>query len=282
MPLLGAHMSVAGGLNRAFERIARVKGEALQIFTRNQRQWRSPELTDEAVRLFRAAWKENGRMPVAAHASYLANLATDDDELAARSVEAVADELIRAERLGAHFLVLHPGSSGNGDPVEGLDRFTRNLDKAIISSGARNVMTLMENTAGQGSGLGWRFEQLGYILSNSAYSSRLGVCLDTCHAFAAGYDIGSPDEYLRTFEEFDRLIGLDRLRFFHVNDSKREFGSRVDRHWHIGKGRIGLQGFRMLLNDPRFANHPMTLETPKGKDLAEDKANLKTLRSLLT
>ena len=274
-------MSVAGGLDLAFERIARVKGQALQIFTRNQRQWRSPELTDKAVELFRAAWKENGRMPVAAHASYLVNLATSDSELAEKSVQTVADELVRAERLGAHFLVLHPGSYGDGNLLEGMDRFARNLDLAVALSGSNNVMTLLENTAGQGSGLGWRFEQLAYILSNSGYSRRLGVCFDTCHAFAAGYNIGSPDEYLRTFEQFDSFIGLDRLRFFHVNDSKRELGSHVDRHTHIGKGQIGLEAFRLLLNDPRFARHPMTLETPKGKDLAEDKVNLKTLRGLI-
>jgi len=275
-------MSVAGGLDLAFERIARVKGESLQIFSRNQRQWRSPELTEEAVERFRAAWEENGRMPVASHASYLVNLATSDDDLAAKSVETVADELIRAERLGASYVVLHPGSYGNGGLLAGMERFTRNLDRAITLSRTETVMTLVENTAGQGAGLGWRFEQLAYILSNSGHSSRLGVCFDTCHAFAAGYNIGAPDEYLRTFDQFDSLIGLDRLKFFHINDSKRELGSRVDRHWHIGKGMIGLEGFRLLVNDPRFANHPMTLETPKGKDLAEDKANLKTLRSLLT
>jgi len=282
MPLFGAHMSIAGGLHLAFERLAVVHGMALQIFTRNQRQWRVPQLSGDEAALFREHWEKNGRIAVASHASYLVNLASPDPELAEKSVAAVADELKRAETLCIPYLVMHPGSRVSGDVEEGLERFSHNLDRAIRRSGTERVLTLIENTAGQGTGLGSSFEELGYILSRSRFDSLLGICFDTSHAYAAGYDMGSPEGYHETFSHFDSIIGIKRIKFFHVNDSKRELGSRVDRHWHIGKGEIGLEGFRLLVNDSRFQNHPMVLETPKGKDLAEDRINLDILRSLVT
>ncbi len=282
MPLFGAHMSIAGGLHLAFERIAHIRGRALQIFTRNQRQWRAPGLTGDAVRLFREHWEKTGRIPVASHASYLVNLATADQGLAAKSVAAVVDELERAEALGIAYLILHPGARGEQSVDAGLERFTHNMDRAVSDSKTDQVMLLIENTAGQGTGLGSRFEELAYILTGSRFGPRLGVCFDTSHAFGAGYDIGSSDGYRKTFALFDRLIGIERLRFFHINDCKKGLGSRVDRHWHIGKGTIGLEGFRTLVNDPRFQHHPMVLETPKGKDLTEDKENLSVLRSLVS
>ncbi len=282
MPLLGAHMSIAGGLHLAFARIQEVQGEALQIFTSNQRQWRTIPLTPEMVADFQQHWEKNGHMPVAAHDSYLINLAAPDSDQLERSVGAFADELQRAAKLGIPFLITHPGSHlGQGLDV-GLERFVGNLDRAITRSKVSEVKVLLETTAGQGTNLGSSFEQIACILSQSTYGDGLGVCLDTAHAFAAGYDMRTLETYEETFSRFDRIIGLERLEFFHINDSKRPLGSRVDRHEHIGKGEIGLSAFRLLLNDPRFQQHPMVLETPKGKDLKEDKENLRVLRSLIT
>jgi deoxyribonuclease-4 len=280
LPLLGAHMSIAGGLHLAFARIRKVKGEALQIFLSNQRQWKTPPLTSEMIENFRLQWQKNQRMVVAAHDSYLINLAAPDQTTAEKSVTAFADELGRAAALGIPFLITHPGSHRGQGVEAGLERFVHNLDSAIRLSGTSTVAVLIETTAGQGTNLGSKFEEISFILKESHYRNRLGVCFDTSHAFAAGYDLRTPKTYTETFSLFDQIIGLQRLKFFHLNDSKRPLGSRVDRHEHIGKGEIGLKGFRLLLNDPRFHDHPMVLETPKGKDLKEDKKNLRVLRSL--
>jgi len=281
MPLLGAHMSIAGGLHRAFERIGEVEGEALQIFTKNERQWLSAALPDDQVQRFLALRHETGHIPMAAHDTYLINLAATDADNLEKSVNAFADELQRAERLGIEYLIMHPGSHVGSGVESGLARLSVNLDRAMALSGTSRVMVLLETTAGQGSSLGSTFEELAVILNRSRFGDRLGVCFDTCHAFAAGYDIRTGAAYRSTFSRFDEIVGLERLKFFHLNDSKRGLGSRVDRHEHIGKGQIGLAGFRLLLNDPRFRDHPMVLETPKGKDLREDKENLRVLRSLL-
>ena len=279
MPLLGAHMSVAGGLHLAFERLRRVEGQALQIFTRNQRQWQAAPVGAEEAVAYQAAWAEAGKPPVASHDSYLINLAAGKEETAAKSMAALADELARCHALGIPYLVMHPGSHLGDGVEEGLARFSRNLDAVLANSDA-GVMVLLETTAGQGTNLGSRFEELAAIIGQSRHPDRLGVCFDTCHAFAAGYDLRTPAGYAAVFEDFDRRIGLHRLRFFHLNDSVKGLGSRVDRHAHIGQGEIGSEGFRLLLNDPRFASHPMTLETPKADDLAEDITNLALLRSL--
>jgi len=280
MPLLGAHESVGGGLYLAFERIERAGGEALQIFTRNQRQWNPANLKDEEIELFREAHDKSGRMPVTSHASYLVNLATGKEELLEKSIINLALELQRCAQLGLPSVVLHPGSHG-GDGVEvGLDRVVSGLDRTIEKAGVE-VRILVETTAGQGTGLGSRFEELGYILENSNYPDLLGVCVDTCHVFAAGYELRTEDGYTATIADLERAVGLDKVLFFHLNDSKKELGCRVDRHEHIGKGAIGLEGFRNILNDSRFADRPMTLETPKGDDLEEDRENLRVLRSLM-
>lgn len=280
MPLLGAHESVAGGLHLAFERIKRVGGEALQIFTRNQRQWHPAALGGEEIELFKKAHEKSGGMPVASHASYLVNLASGKDELLEKSIHNLSLELTRCAQLGVPYVVLHPGSHG-GDGVEvGLERFTRGLDRAIERSGV-TVQVLVETTAGQGTGLGSRFTELAYILDNSKFPELLGVCVDTCHIFAAGYELRTANGYEATVAALLSSVGLDKIRFFHLNDSKKELGSRVDRHEHIGKGAIGLGGFKILLNDKRFAGLPMTLETPKSNTLAEDRENLQVLRSLL-
>jgi len=282
MPLLGAHMSIEGGLHRAFERISRVRGQALQIFSKNQRQWRAPELTQAEIDDFSKAWRRWGKWPVAVHDSYLINLANPDEKKANRAVAAFAEEIRRADQLSIPYLIMHPGSHVGSGLENGLKQLTDNLDRAFAAAEeAKSVTVLLETTAGQGSGLGSTFEELAYVLDNSAYSNRLGICFDTCHAFAAGYDISSAAGYEKTFGAFDKIIGLDRLKFFHLNDSKKGLGSKVDRHDHIGKGEIGLTGFRILMNDSRFADHPMVLETPKEKDLKEDIKNLKVLKGLM-
>ena len=307
MPFLGAHESVAGGLHLAFDRLQQVGGEALQIFTRNQRQWHPQPLTADEISLFQAAWRQSASLPVghsctvhgacdtragkrseaktpalpvASHASYLINLASAKQELTEKSIAAFIAEIQRCEQLGIPFVVIHPGSHG-GDGVEaGIARFTKALDQALAATGPA-VTVLLETTAGQGTSLGSRFEELAFILEHSQHPQRLGVCVDTCHIFAAGYDIRTLAAYGRTMDEFDRLVGIERIKFFHLNDSKKELASRVDRHAHIGQGAIGLAGFASLLNDPRFADHPMTLETEKGDDLQEDRDNLRVLRGLI-
>jgi deoxyribonuclease-4 len=220
-------------------------------------------------------------MPVAAHDSYLVNLAGPDSDQTEKSVVAFAVQLQRAAKLEIPFLITHPGSHLGQGLEAGLERFIGNLDRAITRSRITTVTVLIETTAGQGTNLGSSFEEIAFILNQSKCSAHLGVCFDTSHAFAAGYDIRTPETYEDTFSRFDRIIGLERLKYFHINDSRPPLGSRVDRHAHIGKGKIGLSGFRLLLNDRRFQQHPMVLETPKGKDLQEDKENLKVLRSLI-
>jgi len=284
MPLLGAHQSVAGGLHLAFDRIRQVGGASLQIFTTNQRQWRTAPLQLEETRLFQERWQENGMMPVASHASYIINLATSQADLAIKSVDAFVEELQRCQQLGIGYVVIHPGSHGGAGIEQGLAEVVNNLDLVLERSGVleSEMKVLLETTAGQGTALGSRFEELGWLLQQSRYPAHLGICVDTCHIFAAGYALCSSAEYQQTLDQLEHCIGYDRIHFFHLNDSKKECGSRVDRHEHIGEGKIGIDGFRHLLTDPRFLHHPMTLETPKGANLAEDIENLRRLRSVLT
>ncbi len=280
MPYLGAHESVSKGLHKAFDRIDKVGGESLQIFTRNQRQWNPKPLTREEIDNYKAARERYDSMIVASHASYLVNLASGKDELRKKSIDAFVQELQRCHQLEIPYIVIHPGSHG-GDGVEtGLERFTAALDEVIDRAGS-DAMVLVETTAGQGTALGSAFEELALIRNGSRFGEKIGVCLDTCHIFAAGYDIRSAAAYRKTLDQFDEVIGLEHLHFFHLNDSKKDLASRVDRHEHIGRGCIGLEGFRQLLNDPCFADHPMALETPKGEDLQEDIENLAALRNLI-
>jgi len=282
LPLLGAHTSVAGGLHRAFSRMEKIGGECLQIFTRNQRQWQAKPLTEEEIVNFRKGHQKLGRPFVASHASYLINLSTWQEELAEKSVKALAAEIQRCHLLSIPWLVIHPGSHGGRGVSAGIKNVTRNLDQAIRLAGPKShVDVLLETVAGQGTAIGSTFQELAAIINGSSFTSRLGVCVDTCHIFAAGYDISSKKAYEKTMDELHEAIGLKKVRLFHLNDSKKGLGSRIDRHEHIGKGRIGLSGFSLLLNDPLWAEHPMILETPKGKELLEDIENLKILRSLL-
>ena len=283
MPLLGAHQSVSGGLHLAFARNAQVGGESLQIFTANQRQWQAKPLTQQSIDAFRQTWQEQGQIPVASHASYLINLAASEPELVEKSIAAFAEELRRCQALGIDLVVIHPGSHGGRGVEAGLQAVSQHLAQVLIRSGILDspLKILLETTAGQGTSLGSRFEELGWLLHNCRFPQHLGVCLDTCHIFAAGYDLRSEAAYQHAMAELHRHIGVDQLHFIHLNDSQKDCGSRVDRHAHIGEGCIGLEGFAHLLNDPRWQHLPMTLETDKGDDLAEDMENLQRLRALL-
>jgi deoxyribonuclease IV len=280
MPFFGAHESVGGGLHLAISRIESVGGTSLQIFTRNQRQWNSAELTKAEIEDFLAARQHCTPMQIFSHGSYLVNLAADKEELLQKSITAFVAELERCQQLGLAGLVFHPGSHGGAGIEQGIDRCVRALDRAMETAKS-DTRILVETTAGQGTGLGSRFEEIGAILNGSKYCSRLGVCVDTCHIFAAGYDIRSAEAYRQTLEQFDRFVGLEKIELFHINDSKKELGRRVDRHAHIGEGYIGHEGFRHLVNDTRFAEHAMVLETPKEKDLEADRRNLEILAGLL-
>ncbi|MCX7683054.1 MAG: deoxyribonuclease IV [Anaerolineae bacterium] len=278
---LGAHESIAGGLHRAFDHARAVGCDALQIFVKSSRAWAVSPLTDEEITLFKAKAEETAIHPVVAHASYLLNPATPDDELWKKSRDTLIVELERCEALGIPYLVLHPGSHKEAGEEVGLKRVAQALGEVHTATPGLRARILLETTAGQGSDLGYRFEQLAWLLAHTPQGERLGVCFDTCHVFAAGYELRTPEGYATTMELFERIIGLDRLQAIHLNDSKGELGSRKDRHEHIGKGRIGLEGFRHVLGDPRLEGLPGLLETPKGADLREDRDNLAVLRSLL-
>jgi len=278
-PLLGAHMSIAGGVHNAVAHAVRAGCNALQIFLKNGSQWHGKPIAQHDRQLFRKALEESGIEALVAHASYLVNAASPDAGLRRKSVTALVDELERANLLGVGGLILHPGAHMGDGVVAGIRRVAESLDQAFgqVSPPAR---ILLETTAGQGTSLGHSFEQLAAILERVRDNGRIGFCIDTCHIFAAGYDIRSEDGYRKTMRRFSSLIGRDRIESFHVNDCRRDLGARVDRHTHIGKGFIGLEAFRCLMNDPRFLRVPKILETPKGPDLAEDIENLAVLRGL--
>jgi deoxyribonuclease IV len=283
---LGAHLSIAGGLPRAVDRAVATRCDALQIFTKSVGQWRARPLPPDEVAQFRARVKASGIRSVVAHNSYLINIAAVAPQLRAQSIAALTEEFDRAELLGLDGLVMHPGSSVGSTEGEGLRRIAEALSALLASRPHARTRILLEHTAGQGSNLGHRFEQLASIIAGTGGTPRVGVCLDTCHLLAAGYDICTTKGYHETFFEFDRIVGLDRLALFHLNDSKKPCGSRVDRHEHIGKGCLGLEPFRRILNDPRFQRLPMVLETPKrssnGRDVDPwDARNLRTLRGMI-
>lgn len=282
MPLFGAHMSIAGGCHNALLQAQVLGCETVQLFTRAPGQWSGRELSDEEVQLFRRTLRQTRLRHATAHDCYLTNLASPDEALYRRSVETFLVELRRVERLGLRYLVMHPGAHLDSGEDAGLARVAAALDEVHNRMPEVKARVLLETTAGQGSTLGYCFEHLARILSLVAQPGRLGVCFDTCHVFAAGYALAPAPEYEATMRAFDRVIGLGRLRLFHVNDSRKPLGSRVDRHDHIGRGEMGLEPFRFLVNDRRFRNRPMILETPKeaegGSDM--DSVNLATLRGL--
>ena len=283
MPILGAHMSIAGGYYRAVELAHEAGCDCVQLFTKNNNQWRAKELTDEDAEKFQQALATTGVMHPIAHDSYLINLASPDDALWTRSVEAFQVELLRAEKLGIGYVVAHPGAYTTSTEEAGIARIVAALDTVHRQTDGIRARALLENTAGQGSNLGWRFEHLAAIIAGAAQGDKLGVCIDTCHTFAAGYPLETRSDYEATIDELDRVVGLARVKAIHANDSKQPLGSRVDRHEHIGRGKLGLEPFRHLLNDPRFADTPMYLETAKEQEDGEemDVVNLRTLRALV-
>lgn len=279
---LGSHMSIAGGLDKALLRGKQVGCDTIQIFTKSNRQWSAKRLTDQEVKAFKANLAATGIGPVVAHDCYLVNLAAPRRAVWKKSVAAFRVELERAERLGIPFLVTHPGSPAGAGEAEGVCRVAEAVNEMHSSLPGARVRILLETTAGQGSSLGSRFEQLAAILAKIEEATRVGICLDTCHVFAAGYNIRTPDGYQKTLQELDACLGLDRLGAIHLNDSKGDLGCQVDRHEHIGEGRLGLAPFRRLLNDPRLRRVPMILETPKDDDfITADQRNLARLRRLL-
>jgi deoxyribonuclease-4 len=278
---IGAHMSIAGGIHLAPDRGAKVGCGVIQLFTQNSNQWRGKPISDSDVRLFREKWCESGLHEIVSHDIYLVNLASAAGEIRDKSLVAFREEMERCSRLGITKIVMHPGAHlGDGEEL-GIKRICEAFNQLFEQVPEYTGKILLEATAGQGSSMGYRFEHLRAIIENTAFSDRFAVCYDTCHTFAAGYDITTPEGYKKTFAEFDRIIGLDRLQCFHMNDSKKGLNSHVDRHEHIGQGTMGLEGFRLIVNDPRFAKIPKILETPKGDNDEMDAVNLKALRDLI-
>ena len=275
--LLGAHISTKGGLPTAFERAAAIDASAMAIWAKNSNQWVNKPYTDELRAEFAA---KRNVAPVITHASYLINLATTNDAFHRKAVAALIDELGRAEQLGLHAVVLHSGAHMGAGVREGLDQIARSLD-AIHAATSLRAATLLETAAGQGSCVGCTFQELGHILGAVDDKARVGICIDTCHVFAAGYDITSRDGWERLVDEVERYVGIENVGAFHLNDSKKPLGSRVDRHEHIGEGAIGRETFAHVVNDPRFRRIPKVIETPKDIEHESDRKNLATLRGLL-
>jgi deoxyribonuclease-4 len=279
---VGSHVSIAGGMDKAPLRGKQIGCDTIQVFTKSNRQWRAKQLSEQEVAAFKANLAATGIGPVVAHDCYLVNLAAPRRDVWKKSVAAFRVELDRAERLGIPYLVTHPGSHAGAGEVEGMRRVAEAVNELHASLPGARVRILLETTAGQGSSLGYRFEQLAAIFATIEQATRLGICLDTCHVFAAGYNIRTPDGYRKTLKELDACLGLERLEAIHLNDSKGVLGCRVDRHEHIGQGRLGLAPFRCLLNDSRLRHVPMILETPKDGDfVTADRRNLARLRGLL-
>lgn len=279
----GTHLSIAGGVHNAIAAALRLRCDTVQVFVKNQRQWRAPPLDTDDVARWHELAATPGFGPAIAHATYLINLASPDRALARRSRGALVEELRRCETLNIPYLVVHPGSATDGQRGRGVVRVARALDRVFEVHPEFRTMTLLESTAGQGMGLGATLEELADIIGAVREPDRVGVCLDTCHVFAAGYDLRTPDKYAALITAAARTVGLDRIRCWHVNDSRGDCGSRLDRHEHIGRGQIGAAGFRNLLRDPHFVGVPMILETPKGTDDAGrdfDRLNLQRLRRM--
>ena len=273
-------MSIAGGVHMAIERGRSIHCTAIQIFVKNNMQWFARPLRKEEIRDFLNHAQRSELLSIFAHANYLINLAATNPQFHVNSLRALTEELTRANQLELPFLVLHPGAHLGAGEEAGLEKIAKSIDRVLAKIPKVKTKIALETTAGQGSCLGEKFEHFAYIIANVREPDRLCVCLDTAHVFAAGYDIGSEKAVRQTFREFDRVVGRDRLVAIHLNDSKTPRGSHVDRHEHIGQGQIGLDAFRFIMRDRRFREIPKVLETPKGKDLAEDVVNLKKLRAL--
>ncbi len=281
MPAFGAHMSISGGYFRSMEWGQTAGCDVVQLFSKNERQWTGKPLTDEDIAKFADARTRTGVVPVMIHDSYLINLSSPKDDLWEKSIEAFREELTRARLLGVPYLNSHPGSHVGSGVQVGLDRMVTAINRLGAEGAYEGVTVLLETTAGQGTNLGSRFEELAYLIEHADQPDAFGICMDTCHVFAAGYDLRTPEAYAATMDDFGRILGFDRLKALHVNDALQPFGDRKDRHAAIGEGHIGLEGFRNFLNDPRLATLPMVLETPKSADCHEDTENIARLRNLI-
>ena len=277
--LLGAHVSIAGGVHNAIANGEKIGANAIQIFSKNQTRWQAKPLLDEDAARFKEIWKNSSIKEIVIHDSYLINLCSPDKIMLSKSRDAFSDEIARAEKLGIRFLVFHPGSHLNSGEESGLKTIADSLNRIIKTKPDYQVRLLIEATAGQGTNLGYKFEHIAAIINQVTKKERVGVCLDTAHIFAAGYDLRTQDAYESTMSEFDSIIGFDNLFCFHLNDSKKEFGSRVDRHNHIGEGFLGIDPFRRLMNDSRLTKIPKLLETPG--DETDFRRNLDLLKSLI-
>ena len=277
--LFGAHMSISGEMRLAIERGESIGCSAIQIFTKSNRQWHAKPISQQDIDSFKQAWKSSSVQSVITHASYLLNIGSPNADLEKKSVDALELELTRCADLTIPYLVLHPGSHTNTDEESCLARISKNIDKVLtkVPHGA----ILLETMAGQGSQVGYTFEQLAQIIKYSDHKRRIGICFDTCHAFVAGYDFRTEKSYDLMWKQFDKTIGINKLKAIHVNDSQKDLGSRVDRHADIGKGKIGLKAFELLFNDPALFDIPKIIETPKA-DLADDRKNMEILMSLLS
>ncbi len=280
---LGAHMSISGGLHKALLRGKELGCDTIQMFTKSNMQWKARDLTQKEIDQFKATQADTGIKPVVGHDTYLINLASPDKETHRKSIESFTMELLRSEAIGLPYLVMHPGAHMDKGEKWGLKRIAASLNTVFRATKGKKVQVLLETTAGQGSNLGYMFEHLAEIMDMVDEPERVAVCYDTCHAFAAGYDIRTEKTYKATMREFDRIVGLKKIKVFHLNDAKNDLGSRVDRHEHVGQGRLGLDAFRFVLTDRRFKYTPKILETPKGetKGRSWDEMNLTTLRALL-
>lgn len=280
-PLIGAHMSIVGGVHNAIKRGKSVGCKTIQIFIKNNNRWNSPSLTELESVKFKELVEETNISPIIAHSSYLINMAAQDKKISVRSHYALIDELERCRMLGIKLFVIHPGYHNGAGINEGINRISETIDIIYEKINNIDVSIVLETTAGQGTSVGFRFEHIREIIDKTLYSKKILVCLDTAHIFEAGYDIKTMDGYEQTIKKFDEIIGLNRLSVIHINDSKTPVGSKVDRHEHIGKGMIGIDAFGFIMNDKRLRNIPKILETPKGVDLKEDKENLKILTNLI-
>lgn len=279
--LLGAHISIAGGLSKAFDRAEETGANCMQIFTKSNRQWAAKKFTEEEITLFKERYKKSSVSTVVAHAAYLINLGSKNDGTVQKSIQSLTQELIRCEELGIPYLILHPGTARFENEEASLRFIAEKINVAIQASQTKHVGLLLETMAGQGNTVGHTFQQLASIINHCEQKERIGVCFDTCHAFAAGYDFHNESLYSSMWQEFDNTIGLSKLKAFHINDSKKNLGSKVDRHEDIGKGAIPKKSFSFILKDSRFQDIPKIIETPEGTNKIEhDRKNIEELKAL--
>ena len=285
MPILGAHMSIAGGYFKALEAGRAATCDCVQVFTKNNNQWRAKPITPEEAEKFSATLASENIVAVLSHASYLINLATPKEDLWNKSIDALVLELRRANQLGIPSVVVHPGAFTTSSEAAGIQRISAALDEVCRQTSDGQAICLLENTAGQGTNLGWKFEQLALMIDGVKSPDSIGICIDTCHAFAAGYELSDQKAFQAALKELDQTVGLTKVKAMHLNDSKRPLGSRVDRHEHIGQGHLGMEAFANVVNEPRLVDLPMYLETPKGTDETTgedwDMQNLSRLRQLV-